>query len=468
MSSHRHPNYVSARTADPDTAEVAVVRRADGRALRKSCDRCHQQKLRCVGDKTSLTRCKRCQRAGLECVYGVRSSKKESQCGGIDNNHFASRDNWPGNSATSTLNDELDAMFGLEVTHFDVFPISLSSRPAIGDSPSFAAPNLPALEQSAGIGIPVSPAISVPLLSSVSSPKTSDGPITEFPELSGELAKACQELESTFLRTVEDHGGRGTQDCTMSFSNSRKQARGIIPAAVLTPVADPIGEVLSALGGFLGVLRLNNVVGASRSCRPQSPHDAHLRSKQASIAAQGYVLCVRLLASLLEQMLQSLLASPSPSPSPTTSGRSASPDSTQDASSRRTSLGGSGSNFSDASHVPHSLRLGDLHVPPDHFGHALNSSVNLLRIGCSRLNEMERLLGIPSRQRGQSTSSLVCLEQVDLTQQTFPDSSSSRPSLPARIVASIWEDEASINNKSSVVYLQRCRAAILGLAEHCA
>ncbi|EXJ92298.1 hypothetical protein A1O3_00848 [Capronia epimyces CBS 606.96] len=440
MSSHLHLDYVSTRTADPGTAEVAVVRRADGRTLRKSCDRCHQQKLRCVGDKTSLTRCKRCKTAGLECVYGARSSKKASQCS-IDN--FATWDNWPGNSATPTLNEavsELDTMFGLELTHFDeVFPMSPASRPDTGGSPSFVAPNLPALEHDSA-GIPVSSAITMPLLTSGSSPVAGDGPITEFPELSAQLAQAFQELEATFLRTVEDQTSRRTQDY-------------------------PIGEVLSALGSFLGVLKLSNVVGAgplSRPCTSQTPQDAHLRSKQASIAAQGYVLCVRLLASLLEQMLQSLLASPSPSP--TVSGSSASPDSAQDASG----LGATGSNFSDACQVPHSLRLGDLLVPPDHFGHALSSSVNLLRIGCSRLNEMESLLGIPSKQRGQNTSSLVCLEQAGVAQQALPDNGSSGPSLPARFVASIWEDETSINNKSSVVHLQRCRAAILGLTEHCA
>ncbi|RMZ88705.1 hypothetical protein DV736_g4070, partial [Chaetothyriales sp. CBS 134916] len=423
------------RTADPDTAEIAVVRRADGRTLRKSCDRCHQQKLRCVGDKASLTRCKRCQRAGLECVYGARSSKKASQCS-IDS--FPIWYNWPENSATPALNDpvdSLDTMCGLDLTHFDdVFPISPSSRPATNDSTSFDAPNLPQLEHDGEIYI--SSVISMPLLSAGSSPEAGEGPITE---LSTELAKAFQELEATFVRTVEDQMGRGAQDY-------------------------PIGEVLSALGGFLGSLKLSNVGGVDPSCPPQSAHDAHLRSKNASIAAQGYVLCVRLLASLLEQMLQSLLTSPSP----IASGSSASPESTQDASSLKTSLGASRSIFSDAGHVPHSLRLGDLHVPPDHFGHALNSSVNLLRIGCSRLNEMERLLGIPSKQRGQSTSSLVCLEQVGLAQQAHPDNGSLRLSLPARFVASIWEDEASINKKSSVVYLQRCRAAILGLTEHCA
>ena len=220
MSSHRHPDYVSARNADPDTAGVAVVRRADGRTLRKSCDRCHQQKLRCVGDKASLTRCKRCQRAGLECVYGARSSKKASQCS-IDN--FATWDKWPPNSATPTLDDpvgELDTMFGLELTHFDgVFPISPSTRPATGDSTSFVAPHLPALEHSAGI--PVSSAISMPLLFSGGSREAGDGPMTEFPELAAELAKAFQELEATFLTTVEDQTGRGTQDCMTSIPSPK-------------------------------------------------------------------------------------------------------------------------------------------------------------------------------------------------------------------------------------------------------
>ncbi|EXJ69155.1 uncharacterized protein A1O5_08090 [Cladophialophora psammophila CBS 110553] len=424
---------LSARTADPGTAKIAIVRRADGRTLRKLCDRCHQQKLRCVGDKASLTRCKRCQRAGLECVYGARSSKKATQCS-IDN--FATWDSWPGNSATPTLNDpvgELDTMFGLELAHFDdVFPISPTSRPTTGVSTSCAAPNLPASENNAGTL--VESAVGMPLLSSGGSTEAGDEPITEFPNLSAELAKAFQKLEATFLRTVEGQTGRRAQD------------------------------FLSAIGGFVRALKLNNVAGADPLCARQSPHDAHLRSKEASIAAQGYVLCVRLVAFLLEQMLQGLLTSPSP----TASGGSTNPHSTQGASSLRISLEASGGKFSDASLVPHSLRLGDLFMPLGHFGLALNSSVDLPRISCSRLNEIEHLLGIPSKQRGQSMSSLVCLEQMGLAQQARPDNDSPRPSLPARFVAAIWEDEASINNKSAVVYLQGCRAAILGLAEHCA
>ncbi|KIW31319.1 uncharacterized protein PV07_02976 [Cladophialophora immunda] len=422
MSSDRHPDYVSARADYPATADIAIIRRADGRTLRKSCDRCHQQKLRCVGDKASLTRCKRCQRAGLECVYGARSSKKTSQCS-VET--FVSWESWPADAAIPTLDDpvgELDTMFGLELTHFeDVFPLSPSSRPSTGGrSAAFGDPNSSAFEQNSEALVSSAP--NMPLLPSGGSSKACDGLVSELSEPSAELTKAFQELEATFLGTAEDHTNRGTQDY-------------------------PVGEALSALSNFLAVLKLSNAEEAGIHRTSQSSHDAHLRSKRASIEAQGYVLSVKLLTSLLERMLQSLLASPSPSP--TASANSSSPDSSQDAINLRTSLGALGSKFADASHVPYSLRLGDLFVPPDHFGNALNSSLDLLRIGYSRLSEMEDLLGIPSTQSGQSKSSLACLERLGLTQPTVPDNGVSRPSLPARFVASIWEDETGINKRSS-------------------
>ncbi|OAP54231.1 hypothetical protein AYL99_11332 [Fonsecaea erecta] len=408
--------------AEPDRAEIAVVRRADGRTLRKSCDRCHQQKLRCVGDKASLTRCKRCQKAGLECVYGARSSKKTSHCS-VDN--FAAWDDWPRNSTVPTLSDpvgELDTMFGLDLTHFDdVFPDSASSRPGTGGSSiSFGGSILPSLEENSGVTVISTP--SVPLLAI-------DGALRpENAEPSTKLDKASQELEVIFLRTTKGDTNQRPQDY-------------------------PIGEVLGALGKFLAALKVINVVELVPPHTPQTSHDAHLRSKQASLASQGYVLCVRLLSSLLEQMLQSLLTSPSSSSTAPSS--AASPERSQDSSSLRASLASLGSNFSDASQVPHGLRLRDILAPPGDFRRALNFSLDLLCIGCSQLNEMEQLLRIPSKQPGLGTASLVSLERSGIAQPELSDNSVSIPSLPARFVASIWEDEASINQKSSAVCLQR-------------
>ncbi|OAG36752.1 hypothetical protein AYO21_09025 [Fonsecaea monophora] len=330
-------------------------------------------------------------------------------------------------------------MFDLELAHFDaVFPVSPTSQPGSGEGSTSFVP--PASEQTSEDAANVAPGTH--LVPSGSSPKAEERRIAEDPGTVTDLAKAFQDLEATFLRTMRNQTGNGTQDYA-------------------------IGEVLNALDDFLGALRLSNVAVASHTSTPQSPHGAHLRSKQASIAAQGYVLCVRLLASSLEQMLQSLMASPSPAPILTASGTSAGPSETQHAGSLRTGPGVSASLYSDASSIPRSLRLGDLFVAPDPFGHALNSSVDLLRVGCSRLNKMEGLLGIPSNLREPSTSSLAHVEPVDLGERAARDNDSSRQSLPARFVTSIWEDEASINKKSSVVCLQRYRAAILGLTEHC-
>ncbi|KAH8896397.1 hypothetical protein GQ53DRAFT_819504 [Thozetella sp. PMI_491] len=435
MSSPSPRDNVSAAAPNPDRADVAVVRRADGRTLRKSCDRCYQQKLRCLRDNASLTRCKRCQRAGLECVYGSRSSKKASQC---SINASDIQGNGAAYLAVPASNDpmgELEAMFSFEPTQFgDVFPASPSAWPAAGDSVLSVAYKLPVLEH--GSGTFASSAISMPMLSSQSFLDGGDGSMSELADLSAELADSFQKLEALFLKTVDDQSRRDTQDY-------------------------PVGEVLNALDDFVGVLQLDDMVGTGIPNTPQSPRDAHMRNKQASIAAQGYVLCVRLLASLSEQMLQSLLASPLRS----ASGNPASPDGSQNANSPEATPRTQERRFSDASHIPRNLRLGDLHVPPDHFGNALDSSVNLLHIGSRRLNEMEHLLSIPSKQRAGSMKSIDRAEKEVLTQQAFPDQDSSKTSLPARFVASIWEDEASMS-KSPVVLLQRCRAAILGLIRH--
>lgn len=48
------------------------------RAFRRSCDRCHAQKLKCTGSNANLVRaqCQRCQQAGLRCVYSERLPKR--------------------------------------------------------------------------------------------------------------------------------------------------------------------------------------------------------------------------------------------------------------------------------------------------------------------------------------------------------------------------------------------------------
>ena len=93
-------------------------------------------------------------------------------------------------------------------------------------------------------------------------------------------------------------------------------------------------------------------------------------------------------------------------PLPSAPSNSATSDSIQNTSSPRTSPGAPEGDFSKATHVPQSLRLRDLHVPVKQLRHVLDASVNLLRVGSSRLDETEYLLG---------------LEQVDFAQQEFSE-----------------------------------------------
>lgn len=220
--------------------------------------------------------------------------------------------------------------------------------------------------------------------------------------------------------------------------------------------SDPIGEVFSAFDGLLRVLALDDMVAISTSRTPQTPLDEYLRSKQASIAAQCYILCIRLMVSLSEQMLQSLLASPLPTPPRSAFANLGTSETTQNANV----LGAQEGTISNTSHIPENLTLGDLYVPPtDPFGHALNSTTNVLQIGSRLLGRMEQLLGIPPELGGGGMSSVPSKAQARIDRHL-------KPSLPARFVASIWEDEASMNNKSAVTYFRRCRAAILGLTKH--
>lgn len=53
------------------------------RALRKSCDRCHTQKLKCTPGNDANSQCMRCQQAGCKCVYSPRLPKRSHQRGQI-------------------------------------------------------------------------------------------------------------------------------------------------------------------------------------------------------------------------------------------------------------------------------------------------------------------------------------------------------------------------------------------------
>ena len=214
------PETAAERHSDPDwAADLATVRHADGRSLRKSCNRCHQQKLRCVGDKTSLTRCMRCQRAGVECVYGVRSSKQP------DRNSNDAWDNGRPQPVTPTSNplSELETVFDPDLLHLDeIFP-SFPSSWANADTASPASYALPP-SQSAGAA-EASMSTAGPFSNSSTTTEAAVGLIDGPSDLSGRLANVCQALEATFRKVIKDHANRATQDCMTMIPNSQQCER---------------------------------------------------------------------------------------------------------------------------------------------------------------------------------------------------------------------------------------------------
>lgn len=188
---------------------------------------------------------------------------------------------------------------------------------------------------------------------------------------------------------------------------------------------------------------------------PEGPSDQVVKMKRASIAAQCYVLCVKLLACLSERMLQSLLALPMPATHPRP-GRATPRERAEPAGSQ---LPHSGTTTPSRA-IPESLRLADLVAPPtDPFGHALSASTNVLDVGGGKVGRMELLLRIPAEQ-GVGTS----LASEATSRATLGSANALQSSLTARLVAAMWEDEAAIECKAPVTYFRRCHAAIAGLS----
>jgi hypothetical protein len=101
--------------------------------------------------------------------------------------------------------------------------------------------------------------------------------------------------------------------------------------------------------------------------------------------------------------------------------------------------------------------LEDLYVgPTDSYEQAVDSTVSILRVGARLIGRMEQLLEIPPDMAGGTTSS---------GEQPSSEDQQRKLSLPARLVATTWEHETSIDNKCPVTCFRRYRAAILGLAQ---
>ena len=205
---------------------------ADGRTLRKSCDRCYQQKLRCDGDKTALTRCMRCQRAGANCVYSARSNNyKQPNKRSNSNDCFDAWESVRGSGRTQHVVQNLNRLSDHE-SNFDPELLHAGTGIDLDDIfQGFPLPSAWAPASSASTSTPASTAdttgISEASMSAGSfSSANSSISMVERPsdlDLSGRLAAVGQALESTFRKvTSQNHTNKATQDCMTNQTQTPK------------------------------------------------------------------------------------------------------------------------------------------------------------------------------------------------------------------------------------------------------
>lgn len=213
---------------------------ADGRTLRKSCDRCYQQKLRCDGNKSALTRCMRCQRAGAICVYSARTNNYKQPNKRSNSNEFS--DSWDSVRASGrTQSVVLDLnRLGDHESNFDSELLQAGTGMNLDDIfQGLPLPSPCTTASSASVSTPASTAgttgisgssISTGSFSSGhSSIHSANGSISSANnsmslldsssdlDLSGRLAAVRQALEGTFRKvTLENQPNKATQDCMIN------------------------------------------------------------------------------------------------------------------------------------------------------------------------------------------------------------------------------------------------------------
>ncbi|KAI1119741.1 hypothetical protein F5Y10DRAFT_157290 [Nemania abortiva] len=396
------------------------------RTVRKSCDRCHQQKLRCVGSKTSLVPCARCQRVGADCVYSARSSKQQQQ---LDKSTGETQDICHTRPATPAMGHQTSGLFESGTLHLDEVFSNLPSPWDTMGIPPLADHVLPLTHSGSASVLSMGTGGTFSSSSVLGDPAVGVSDRSRSADSLTRLASVCQTLEAMFKRVTGGPANAGTHEY-------------------------PVAEVFGAFEGFLRVMTLEHAGAQPLPRASNTPFDEYMNSKQASLAAQCYMLCIKLMVSLSEKMLQNLLTSPLPAQR--LSFGLGDPESTQ----LPGGLGAMDINFAHPNqNALENIRVEDLYIgPTDSFEHALNSIVNMLRVGTRLLGRMELLLEIPPEMAGGTMTSPSQTEQPRVDQQM-------KRSLAARLVGLTWEHETSVGSKCVVTYFRRYRAAILGLAQ---
>lgn len=459
------------------------------RAFRRSCDRCHAQKIKCTGNKevTARAPCQRCQQAGLRCVYSERCPKRKLRQSRAADLVSADPDPCLHMSSPPVPSQSL--------------PLDVSESHSSNTSRQFLDP--PDSYDWSWTSIGTDEAIDTdcwglsqcdggfscqlePTLPDLPSPFESTVEKAPLPPVSSDIARAAsaqrelfddlsavsQELEAILLAvTVEwpkqEIWTRASPHSPTAFPERITQRRHNMWANWLTDLhvfsLDPIGMFFNASRRLLTVLRQQ----AHADCH-QGTLDECLRTKNLFTAVHCYILNVRILTSISELLLSQIRRTQNSHMNPWEGSRSESPSRDDTSSSSGHSSVDTIPDFSE------NLPIGELFSYVDPLTHALFSACTTLHVGVQLLRENEITLGVHSAQGIAASISMSGGPGEDIARTGATNSArcEEQPTTPAaRVLFMFLSDEgASQEVKSAgsrgrtIAALRRCYEDIFSLA----
>ncbi|CZR70087.1 uncharacterized protein PAC_19988 [Phialocephala subalpina] len=363
-------------------------------SLRKSCDHCHTNKLKCSPGTSLYSACQRCQQAGHLCKYSARLARRSGPKA-----HEARLPNSPSSPSPRAM------------------PLSEHTTPSPEMDGSTLAPFGQYISQDNGSG-----GADWPWWAEIANSQFGDSGSSNTLPIDSNSNSSLSQVAETDLNTCSLLVGRERENFAL-LSESRasvdrnygfyEQYDDLLAASqaleamlhcvtVEWPRKDievqhyPIGELFSAFD------RLT----ANLAPLPRGPTvmDECLRTKKTFLAAYAYITCVKIMGSLAKTLRRHLHSVAS-------------------------------SQLPEKSTIHSSLKIDDLFSRINPYMYALASCCATLRIGLQHLRQIEVALSIP-RERGVASANRLSSIFVDASETARVG-----PISPAYLLIAFWDNE---------------------------
>ena len=278
----------------PDTTDYAANKNSI-QSFRRSCDRCHIQKLKCPRSTRSPAQCQRCERAGHKCVYSRRNPRQTTRGKGSASSIASS----------ATQEETIQSHQPLMATGYD---ISLD-MPSLGWLSTLDGGDVDPLPDWSWQGFTESPLggfhdLDDPTLYNPQTTSTSSS-AEEEPATTACPYQDIFERLSSISKTLEDHvhflanqwHHKDIQNCKrppfplsmhdLAMSNSLE-------------IIDPVGKVFGTFQNFLATLQVQTPRG-----KPTVLEGCQ-QTRAILLASHCYTVCIKIMEALAENLCQEM------------------------------------------------------------------------------------------------------------------------------------------------------------------